>query len=239
MTTFLRADWQNIIMVNYVVDKNLLLPYLPYGVELDFYNDQPFISLVGFKFANSKIAGVPIPLFGSFDEVNLRFYVQRKADNKVKRGVVFISEIVPHKIVSLLANKLYKEHYTTAKMSSIIAIKDQTKNIKYTWQRQSEIYAIDAAFSTEQNYIKPNSLEEFIYEHYYGFTKVSATETWEYKVNHPNWQTNKLKSAKVICNFKNLYGDSFEFLNHQEPFSVYNAVGSNVSIDWKINKIVK
>lgn len=77
MKTFLKARWENIVMVNYVVDPNILTPYLPYGLELDSYENQYFISLVGFKFVKSQLFGVPIPFYGSFDEVNLRFYVKR------------------------------------------------------------------------------------------------------------------------------------------------------------------
>lgn len=48
---------------------------------------------------------------GTFEEVNLRFYVVRKVGNELRRGVVFINETVPNKIVAWVANKLYKEHY--------------------------------------------------------------------------------------------------------------------------------
>jgi uncharacterized protein YqjF (DUF2071 family) len=34
MTIFLKAQWENIIMANYEIDPEILLPYLPKGVEL-------------------------------------------------------------------------------------------------------------------------------------------------------------------------------------------------------------
>jgi len=224
-------------MVNYVIDPSILLPYLPHGVELDCFENKTFVSLVGFKFAKSKIFGFPIPFFGSFDEVNLRFYVKRTDGAELKRGVVFISEIVPYKIVSFLANNLYKEHYSHAKMSSSIVVENQTKNIIYNWQQKHKSYFIKASFIASNDDIKPNSLEEFIYEHYFGFTKVSDSETWEYKVNHPRWQTNKLINCHINCDFEKMYGPDFAFLNRETPISIYNAVGSEVGIDWHINKI--
>lgn len=239
MKTFLKAKWEEIVMVNYVIEPSVLLPYLPYGLELDTYNDKCFVSLVGFKFKESKIFGVGIPLYGSFDEVNLRFYVKRTDGMEIKRGVVFISEIVPYKIVSLLANLLYKEHYSVAKMESTVKIENGNKNINYTWKPKNETYSILTSFNKELKTIEPNSLEEFIYEHYYGFTQVNDIETWEYKVNHPRWLTNEIVSYKINCNFEALYGSDFEFLNALQPYSVYNAVGSEVSINWKINKLKK
>ena len=218
MKKFLTARWENIVMINYEVNSKILVPYLPYGLELDTFEDKIFISLVGFKFLKSSIFGIPIPFYGSFDEVNLRFYVKRREGAEVKRGVVFISEIVPHKIVAYLANKLYKEHYGTAKMNSSIVIENEIKNIKYAWQADMCNYSIIASFDKECKSIEPNSLEEFIYEHYFGFTKVSNNETWEYKVNHPRWQTNQVKSCMINCDFERMYGKDFSFFRSAKTF---------------------
>ncbi len=108
MTTFLKAHWKNLIMANYEIDPSILLPYLPKGLELDYYNGKTYVSLVGFLFKNTSLFSIPIPFWGTFEEVNLRFYVIRKEKNTIKRGVVFINETVPNKIVAWVANKLYK-----------------------------------------------------------------------------------------------------------------------------------
>ena len=108
MKTFMNARWENLIMANYTIDPEILKPYIPNGVELDLFEGKAFVSLVGFLFRKSRIFGIPIPLLGSFEEINLRFYVKRKEGNQYKRGVVFINETVPYKPVAWLANKLYK-----------------------------------------------------------------------------------------------------------------------------------
>ena len=239
MKTFLKANWEDIVMVNYAIDPSVLQPYLPYGVELDMHEGQCFVSLVGFQFNKSNIFGIPMPFYGSFDEVNLRFYVKRNDGGEIKRGVVFISEVVPYKIVAVMANKLYKEHYSVAKMTSSIVVENGVKKIDYNWQPDQETFFIHTSFHNESQPISPDSLEEFIYEHYYGFTKVSETETWEYRVNHPRWEANKIMSYNINCDFEEMYGSDFSFLNSQKPYSVYNALGSEVSIDWKINKLKK
>jgi uncharacterized protein len=120
MAIFLKATWENIIMANYPVPTTLLEPYLPKGVELDLYNGKAYLSLVGFMFKHTKLFNIPIPFIGSFEEINLRFYVIRKEGNKVKRGVVFINETIPYRLVAYVANLLYKEHYTTVPTKHII-----------------------------------------------------------------------------------------------------------------------
>ncbi len=128
---FLSARWENLIMANYEVNPDLLLPYLPHGVELDFYNSKTFVSLVGFMFKQTSLFNIPIPFLGTFEEINLRFYVKRLEGNIIKRGVVFINETVPYKPVAWLANKLYKEHYTAIPTKHKIEISTLFKQVNY------------------------------------------------------------------------------------------------------------
>ena len=78
---FLKADWENLIMANYTVNPSVLLPFLPKGVEIDTYQGKAYVSLVGFMFKNTRLFNIPIPYLGTFEEINLRFYVKRKDGN--------------------------------------------------------------------------------------------------------------------------------------------------------------
>ena len=69
---FLTATWKNLIVMNYKVDKKVLLPFLPKGTELDYYNNELYVSLIGFLFQNTRVLGVKIPFHVNFEEVNLR-----------------------------------------------------------------------------------------------------------------------------------------------------------------------
>ena len=94
--TFLTAEWRNLIMANYVVAPETLGSYLPVGTTLDLFEGRCYVSLVGFLFQNTRLKSVPVPFHRTFEEVNLRFYVQHvTARGERRRGVVFISELVP------------------------------------------------------------------------------------------------------------------------------------------------
>ncbi len=231
--TFLTAKWENLIMANYAVDPLLLKPYLPYGVELDFYEGQTFVSLVGFMFRETRLFQVPIPLLGTFEEVNLRFYVKRIDNGIEKRGVVFINETVPYKPVAWLANKLYKEHYIAIPTKHDIQIGSHQKNVRYDWKinKAWNHLAVEAAIAKEA--MQAGSMEEFIFEHYFGYTKISEHKSQEYKVNHPRWQVNKVEEYTIDCDFAAMYGKEFSILGKQKPHSVILAEGSAVSVDWK------
>ena len=230
--TFLRANWENLIMANYEIDPSVLEQYLPKGVELDFYNNKTFVSLVGFMFKKTSLFGIPIPFFGSFEEINLRFYIRKIENKKIKKGVVFINETVPFKIVALLANKLYKEHYISIPTKNSVVISDH-KHLKYEWKINNKWNAIAVKADTNQYEITKNTIEEFIFERYFGFTKLSDTSTQEYKIHHPKWMTHKIINSHIDCDFGSMYGDSFSGLNNQKPDSIILAEGSQVSVNWK------
>lgn len=231
--TFLTARWEDLVMANYSVPPEILIPYLPKGVELDLFEGQAFVSLVGFMFKRTRLFGIPIPLMGTFEEINLRFYVKRKIGDTYKRGVVFINETVPYKAVAFIANKLYKEHYISIPTKSQILQTESLKNISYQWKSKSGWNKIDITTDNTMTLMPHDSIEEFIFEHYYGYTKVSETESQEYKVNHPRWNINKVLSFDIQCDFLSMYGEDFSFLSHKNPDSVIFAEGSAVSVDWK------
>src|SRR5450756_2506535 len=125
--TFLTAEWRKLIMANYVVPESLLLPYLPLGTELDRFQGQSFVSLIGFLFCETRLKGFRIPFHGEFEEVNLRFYVRRTdASGAVRRGVVFLRELVPRVALCVVANSLYGEKYAVVRLS-LIHISEPTR----------------------------------------------------------------------------------------------------------------
>ena len=237
MSVFLKANWENIVMANYEINPEILSKYLPNGTFLDLYNGKAYVSLVGFMFKNTKIFNIPIFKFGTFEEINLRFYVYRKVDNEIRRGCVFINETVPYKVVAWLANTLYKEHYTTIATKHNWKINDTTKEIKYEWLVDKKWNSINLIAKNEAKLMEENSFEQFIFEHYYGYTKVSKTVTEEYKIAHPSWLINKILDCKIDCDFQKMYGNDFAVLDNTKPTSIFLAEGSAIAINWKRNKI--
>ncbi len=236
-TTFLRAKWLNIIMANYVVDPAILIPYLPKGVELDTHEGKTYVSLVGFLFQKTSLFNLPIPLLGTFEEINLRFYVTRKIGDERRRGVVFINETVPNKLVALVANKLYKEHYTAIPTRHNWKTHDKELDITYQLKHNNKWSTINVTASTENVMMQKGSIEEYIYEHYYGYTKVNESKGIEYKVNHPSWTIHPILNSKIDFDFASFYGNDFKLLNQAEPQSIMMASGSEISVDWRRNEI--
>jgi uncharacterized protein len=228
--TFLKAEWRKLVMANYAIDPKVLLPYLPKGTELDLWNGRCYVSLIGFMFLNTKLKGIKIPFHSNFEEVNLRFYVRHKAGDEWRRGAVFIKEIVPLPTISIVANTIYGEHYETMKMQHSWDITSDKMVINYQWKKNHKWNSIEITTDTNKIKIDEGSEEEFITEHYWGYTKLSDNKTSEYGVEHPRWYVYKTLDYKIDCNFESIYGSEFTFLNKEKPISVFLAEGSDIEV---------
>lgn len=234
--TFLTAEWRNLIFANYAIDRSVLEPLVPYGTELDEYNGVCYGSLVGFYFQRVKMLGaVGVPFHQEFEEFNLRFYVRRKTDDGWKRGVVFVKEIVPKAAITLVARTLYGEPYATHTMRHRWQINGEAQHIEYEWKVGTDWNHIRVRADRVGHALTPGSEEEFITEHYWGYTKRSTWQkgggrTSEYEVVHPQWTIFPVRDFLVHCDIETLYGAAFTPFFTGLPQSVFLADGSAVAI---------
>jgi len=226
---FLTAEWRKLIMANYEIDPGILKKYVPAGTGLDTWNNKYYVSLVGFMFLKTKLRGVTIPFHSNFPEVNLRFYVRYRSENAWRRGVVFINEFVPKPAITFVANIFYKERYITCPMKHKWEIGEQL-TIGYYWKNNNKWNEMEVVADPKLNEIKPGSKEEFITEHFWGYSSADKNKTGEYEVAHPRWDIYSIENYKVDCQFKQLYGEDFDILDHSQPASVFLAEGSPVTI---------
>ncbi len=228
---FLKAEWRKLLIINYEVEPESLLPYLPAHTELDLYQGKCLVSIVGFMFLNTRIKGIKVLYHIDFEEVNLRFYNTHKTPGgTTNRGTTFIKEIVSKPAITFIANSLYKENYVTLPMGNTIVEHEHDLEIEYRWRYHKKNNFIRCKAEKKLNLMAPNSIEEFITEHYWGYTKLSATQTSEYAVEHPRWETYKVNDFEVDIDFEALYGTSFAFLKEKTPHSVILAEGSDVLV---------
>ncbi|MBC7721830.1 MAG: DUF2071 domain-containing protein [Pedobacter sp.] len=232
MKQFLTAEWNNLVFANYIIDPDILKPYLPPKTELDYFNGNCYVSLVAFWFANTKLGGIGVPFHKNFEEVNLRFYVKHFDGNKWKRGVVFVKEIVPKPAISLMAQLIYGEHYYTFKMHHLFeenAVKN-TLITEFYWHKGNNKNHLKTSGSLQNIAIGIGTEEEFITEHYWGYTKTKNNQTGEYQVAHPRWDIYQVNNYDIACNFEQLYGSAFSFLKNEKPSSIFIAKGSSVEV---------
>ncbi len=231
MPRFLRAEWRKLLMANYVIDPAVLLPLLPAHTELDLWEGRCYVSLVGFMFKRTRVMGLPIPFHINFEEANLRFYVRYRAPaGEWRRGVVFVREIVPRMMITFVANTLFGEHYMTLPMRHEWQETEDKLRVKYEWQYQKQWYSMSATARKELQDLRAGSEEEFIAEHYWGYTRRSDTITSQYEVEHPAWQWYAVEDYALQGDIAALYGSQFRAAFEQAPTSVFLAEGSPIAV---------
>jgi len=228
---FLSAAWRDLVMLNYAVDPTLLHRHVPAGTELDSFGGNTYVSMVGFRFLNTKLLGtLPIPFHVDFLEVNLRFYVRRKAGAEERRGVVFISEIVPRSAIAATARLVYGENYISLPMKHDVKMGGFNVTAEYQWKLGGQWCSLSAEATGRSELPVSGSLEQFITEHYWGYSKQSAGGCVEYRVTHEPWQVWTASSAALAGDCSALYGAELASAVTKQPDSAFIAKGSPVIV---------
>ncbi len=228
---FLTAVWQNLVMLNYKIEPAILETKVPAGTELDSWNGRTFISIVGFQFLKTRLMGLPIPFHINFEEVNLRFYVRYKApDGEWRRGVVFIRELVPRWAIATVAKQVYNEPYLSLPMHHAIKQDEDKLHVSYGWYKAPRWQGFHVTAVGSPSPLVAGSEEEFITEHYWGYTRQKDGGTIEYQVEHPSWNVWRVTESEFDADVATLYGDQYVETLSQTPSSAFLADGSAISV---------
>ena len=171
------------------------------------------------------MGGIPAFFHRDFEEVNLRFYVRRREGGEVRRGVVFIKEIVPKPLLAWTAWVFYSENYVCMPMSSEIR---EGSSYRYRFGMNE----LSVLTEPKPLPVSADSHERWITEHYWGYTRVGENRAYEYEVKHPVWNLFPVKSFELKADLPSLYGAEFAETLSRKPRSVFVADGSPVSVHW-------
>ena len=227
---FLTAEWRYLAMLNYAVDPALLAPRVPRGTALDQFEGRTYVSLVGFRFLSTRVFGIPVPFHRNFDEVNLRFYVQRRESGGVKRGVVFIQELVPRRAIAAVARLAYHENYRSLPMTHQIEESGAGLSVQYAWRHEERANSLSVLATGSPRRMVEGCEEQFIAEHYWGYRRQPDNSTLEYHVDHPPWRVWQVTQAQFSGDAGVLYGAEFGSVLTRSPDSAVLAEGSPVKV---------
>ena len=232
---FLTAEWQYLAILNYEVDAGMLLPFVPAGTELDRWKGKVFASLVGFRFLKTNLLGfLPIPMHSNFEEVNLRFYVRRQAGSELRRGVVFIRELVPRRAIAFVARRFYKENYVATPMAhEIRSVGDNRLRVAYRWRSENCWSEMNLETAGNSELPGEGSVEQFITEHYWGYSAQPGGDSVEYRVAHPSWRVWQVRRSAFEGDAEKLCGKEIATVLEGKPQSAFLAEGSAVTVMWR------
>lgn len=232
---FLTAEWRYLAMLNYEVPRDLLRPLVPRGTEVDSWDGATLASMVGFRFLDTRLSGIPIPGHRDFDEVNLRFYVRRRGEDGVwRRAVVFVRELVPRRAVAFMARWLYNEPYLAVPMRHELsmsgAVDGRPGRAAYAWWIAGRWHRLEVRTQGRPTLPEPGSEATFVTEHYWGYTVQRDGGSKEYRVEHPPWRVWTAEATELDCDVRAVYGPGFAECLATGPRSAFLAEGSAVTV---------
>jgi uncharacterized protein YqjF (DUF2071 family) len=231
---FLTAQWRNLALLNFEVDSAVLQPFVPLGTELDLWQGRALVSLVGFEFHDIRVWGVPIPFHRNFEEVNLRFYVRRRVAGDCRRGVVFLRELAPRRVINWAARYLYGENYLTVPVRHDVEPPNGDPLARYRahyfWRHAGQEARLELVASGTGAPAVAGSLEEFIIEHYWGYSGGPRRPTIEYRVDHPRWKLWPACEARFAGDTSRIYDPGLVAPLSAPPMSAFYADGSPVTV---------
>jgi uncharacterized protein YqjF (DUF2071 family) len=226
---FLTAQWRYLAMLNYEIEPHVLRDFVPPGTELSCWQGRTFVSLVGFCFHDARINGLSIPFHRNFEEINLRFYVVRPHAEGERRGVVFVREIVPRLMVAGVARLVYNENFSRMPMRH--RIEHDPLAVEYALRAGRRWYNLSVHASDDAACPPlPGSLEEFIVEHYWAYSRRRDGGCNEYRVEHPPWRIWPAEHAVFDADLEALYGRRFAAALCEKPAGAFIADGSAVAV---------
>ncbi|HYW49316.1 MAG TPA: DUF2071 domain-containing protein [Gemmatimonadaceae bacterium] len=229
---FLTAHWRHLLFVNYEADRALVQRYVPRGTELDLLDGRALVSIVAFRFLETRLLGVPVPLHRDFDEVNLRAYVRRRENGRWKRGVVFVRELVPRPAIAWTARLAYNEPYRAVRMRHRIDFGADGGSLRYEWRQAGAWQSVSGNVRGASHPIDPDGEIGFITEHYWGYTAQRSGRTVEYAVAHPRWNVWPDTVTDFRCDVPAVYGQDWSDSLGAAPHSAFICDGAPVSISF-------
>ena len=228
---FLIAEWRDLLLLNYEIDPALLRGLVPEGTELDSFQGKRYVSLVGFRFCRTKYLGrIPVLFHSEFEEINLRFYVRRQAVGEIRRGVVFIAEIVPKLAIAKTARWVYGENYICRQMEHRQMNDGRGRTVGYGWKGPTGWCRLQARVEGRPALAPEGTVQQFITEHYWGYSRQKSGRSFEYQVSHEPWRAWAATQASFDGDPTDLYGQELAKVLGRRPDSAFLAEGSAVSV---------
>ena len=226
---WMKTCWQDLIVATYEIDVEVIQEYVPVGFELDLFQGKALISVVAFRFNNTYLAGVKMPFYRAFQEINLRIYVKGIHDGGMRRGVVFIKELIPHHIPALIARKLFRENFHVQPVEVTCYGEKNCERIIYQWGGGNMLGGeIKLPLTNWQEATE----EKFLGDNYWAFKK-AGKKTYAFRVNHKPWKMAKLENVDISIDLEGLYGKRIANAIKKygiEPRNTFYIDGSTVEL---------
>jgi len=180
--------WADIAFAHWPVPVEIMRPLIPRELELDVHDGVAWVGLIPFEMRDCHFRGIPpLPGLGTFLECNVRTYVRHQGIP----GVWFFSLDAASRIAVIGGRVVWGLNYRLANFTR----EQSAASTRYTISRNRGDGSgrLDWTPGEAMSTPTPDSLEHFLVERYYLYSKRRG-RLIRGRVSHPPWE---LRSARI------------------------------------------
>src|SRR5260370_30373473 len=156
----LTAFWSDLVLLSFEAPEPLLRALVPPGVELDRWQGRTHVSLVALRMRDLRVRGWRVPGLAGHAQLNLRTYVRYRG----APGVWFVRELVPSRLVALLARLRYGEPCGTMALDAQVSLRDSAVHALYRMGGAALGWHLSVTGSQALGQLRPHSPERYFTE---------------------------------------------------------------------------
>lgn len=212
-------EWHDVLFLHWRIAPQLVQPHIPKELQLDLYEGQAWMSIVSFKAKYTRPRLLPpIPIAGTYLELNVRTYVKYKE----KSGVFFFSLDADSPLAVKTASAGNFLPYLHARM--MMAAHGEVYRFKSKRiNRNSFPETLDLSFKVTSSIFKKSELEDWLTERYCLWTK-PKNQLFRVDIEHSPWQLFYVKGTI----YKNTMASFMDFSFPQDLAVTHYSVKKKV-----------
>jgi uncharacterized protein YqjF (DUF2071 family) len=222
----LTAFWSDLVLLSFEAPEPLLRALVPPRVELDRWQGRTHVSLVALRMRDLRVGGWRVPGLAGHAQLNFRTYIRYRGEP----GVWFVRELVPSRLIAMLARLRYGEPCGTIALDAQVAVRDAAVHAVYRVGPAALGWHLSVTGSQALRQPSPLSPERYFTERGLACRARRGGRLAAFHVAHPTWAVRAVSALDYDMNFEALYGAAWRFLNDQTPVSAIFAAGSEVAV---------
>jgi uncharacterized protein YqjF (DUF2071 family) len=227
----LKAAFTEMVAVNFQIAPKILADRVPRGLELDFFHDETYVTLV--CMVMRKVGLMGIPLTRGFVEMSLRFYVRRPNNPTHHNGTCTLKTYVSSSTGAFILGSKFDMPFPKLKMkyknSGFQRSGDAVPEVEYRWKVEDHWNMLRIRARSRIKNTGPDTKVGFILDHTNHYQSHNG-KTLEYYVRHPKWSAWDAAQANFTCDVKQLFGKEFVKPLAKRPASVFVSRGGDVRV---------
>lgn len=225
----MKVAMREVVAVNFLVPPDILKEHIPKGLELDYFGDETYVSLVCMVVGKLGLMG--IPLAPSCSYLNLRFYVRRPGDPLKRRGTCSIRNYVSSSTGAWLLGSRLESDFQKMKIknkNSGFLGKSTVPEAEYQWKVDDHWNKLRTRGRSPIKNTGPKTKVGFTLDHANVYQSIDG-KTHEFQVQRPAWNAWNVAQANFTCDVQRLFGKPFVKPLARRPASVFISSGSDVT----------